>query len=147
MFNSGAYVEDVDIEAARDPKRRKLIHHASKRVTGRAAADQELIVSLSNELDSAMRQLQESNVALDICQQRERIEEQERVLQATTARLEEREKIVHDLTEINEINRLLIARYQENSRSSRDRRRYTDQIECLEQQLEDLRLEYEVANS
>ena len=35
----------------------------------------------------------------------------------------------------------------ENSRSSRERRRYTDQIEHLEQQLEDLRLEYEVANT
>jgi len=67
--------------------------------------------------------------------------------------------MVHDLSELNEINRLLITRYQEhedrkadlddeeNSRSSRDRRRYTDQIERLEQQLEDLRLEYEVASS
>ena len=35
----------------------------------------------------------------------------------------------------------------ENSRSSRERRRYTDQIEHLEQQLEDLRLEYEVAKT
>ena len=66
---------------------------------------------------------------------------------------------MHDLSELNEINRLLITRYQEyedreadlddeeNSRSSRDRRRFTDQIERLEQQLEDLRLEYEVARS
>jgi len=71
-----------------------------------------------------MRELQDSNVALDNCQQskreisrlqvisrgervavarrqRERIEEQERVLQATTARLEERERMVHDLSELN----------------------------------------------
>ncbi len=32
---------------------------------------------------------------------------------------------------------------EENSRSSRERRRYTDQIDRLEQQLEDRRLEYE----
>jgi hypothetical protein len=67
--------------------------------------------------------------------------------------------MVHDLSELNEIIRLLITRYQEHedreadlddeetSRSSRDRCRYTDQIERLEQQLEDLRLEYEVASS
>jgi len=36
---------------------------------------------------------------------------------------------------------------EENSRSSCDRRRYKDQIKRLEQQLEDLRLEYEVTNS
>jgi hypothetical protein len=53
--------------------------------------------------------------------------------------------MVHDLSELNEINRLLITRYQEhedmevdldneeNSRSSRDRRRYMDQIERFEQ--------------
>ena len=35
----------------------------------------------------------------------------------------------------------------ENSRSSRERRRYTDQTERLEQQLEDLRLEYEAAST
>ena len=82
--------------------------------------------------------------------------EQERVLQATTARLEERERI---LSELNEINQLLITRYQEhedrevdlddeeNSRSSRERCRYTDQIERLEQQLEDLLLEHEVASA
>ena len=35
---------------------------------------------------------------------------------------------------------------EENSRSSRDRRRYTEKIERLEQQLEDLRLEYGVAS-
>ena len=35
--------EDVDVESGRDPKRRKLIHHASRRVTGKAAPDQELI--------------------------------------------------------------------------------------------------------
>ena len=46
--------------------------------------------------------------------QREQIEEQERVLQATNARLEERERMVHDLSELNEINRLLITRYQEH---------------------------------
>jgi len=53
-FSSGAYVEDVDVEATRDPKRRKLTHHASRRVTGQTAADQELIVSLSNELDHSI---------------------------------------------------------------------------------------------
>jgi hypothetical protein len=54
------------------------------------------------------------------------------------------------------MNRLLITRYQEyedreaevddeeNSRCSRERRRYTDQIDRLEQQLEDRRLEYEL---
>ena len=31
--------EDVDVESGRDPKRRKLIHHASRRVTGKAAPD------------------------------------------------------------------------------------------------------------
>jgi septal ring factor EnvC (AmiA/AmiB activator) len=90
-------------------------------VAGRDTADQELIISLSNELDSAMRQLQESNVALDMCQQSkadiqrmqassrarrteyiqrqyERIAEQERTLQATAARLKERERMVHDLS-------------------------------------------------
>jgi len=98
--------------------------------------DQELIDSLSNELDSAMRELQVSNIALDTCQssradiqrmqassrarteyiqwQNERIAEQERALQATTARLEEWERMVHDLSELNEINRLLITRYQEH---------------------------------
>ena len=66
---------------------------------------------------------------------------------------------MHDLLELNEIDRLLMTRYkehedleadlddEENSRSSRDRRRYTEQIERLEQQLEGLRLEYEVATS
>ena len=39
-------------------------------------------------------------------QLRERIEDQERVLQATTACLEERNRMVHDLSELNEINRL-----------------------------------------
>jgi myosin heavy subunit len=144
-------VEDIDLEAGRDPKRRKLIHHASRRVSGRAEANQELIISLSNELEVAMRQLQESNVALNTCQQskkmqhtsrwrraefhrqqQERIVQQDQVLRETTARLEEREKMVHDLSELNDINRLLITRYQEhenfeadledeeNSRSSRD---------------------------
>ena len=68
-------------------------------------------------------------------QQQERIVEQERILQETTARLEEREKMVHDLSELNEIKQLLITRYrdhedleadlvdEEHSRSSRDRRR------------------------
>ena len=40
--------------------------------------------------------------------------EQERDLQETTARLEERERMVHDLSEFNEINRLLITRSQEH---------------------------------
>ena len=69
LYNSGAYVEDVDVDAARNPKRRRLIHQASRRIIGRKAADQELIVSLFNELDSAMLQLQESNVASDNGQQ------------------------------------------------------------------------------
>ena len=90
-----------------------------------------------------------------IQQQNERIPEQERALQTTTARLEERERMVHDLSEPNEINRLLITRYQEHEDREADLddeensqySRYTDQIERLEQQLEDLRLEYEVASS
>ena len=103
-----------------------------------------------------MLELQRSNIALDTCQsskadiqrmqassrarrteyiqrQNERITEQERAFQATTARLEERE--------LKEMNQLLITRYQEhedrevdlddeeNSRSSRERRQSTDQIE------------------
>ena len=36
---------------------------------------------------------------------------------------------------------------EENSKSSRDRRRYTDQIERLQQQLDALRSEYEVASA
>ena len=76
-----------------------------------------------------------------------------------TTRLEERERMVTDLSELNDMNRLLITRYQEyedreievddekNSRSSRERRRYTDQIDRLEQQLEDRRLEYEGVSS
>ena len=174
VFNSGDRVDDIDVEAGHNPKRRKLIHQASRRATGRATADQELIISLSNELGSAMHQLQESNVALNTCQQskedimrmqassrarrseyirrqNEQIEEQARSLQALTTRLEERERMVNDLSELNEINRLLINRYQEhedlehdleddeNRRSSRYRRRYTEEIERLEQQLEDLR--------
>jgi len=39
--------------------------------------------------------------------------EQERALQAMTTRLEERERMVDDLSELNEMNRLLITRYQE----------------------------------
>jgi 23S rRNA maturation mini-RNase III len=65
-FGLGAMGENIDLEEERNPRRRKRIHHASHRVSERAAADQELIISLSNELESAMRQLQESNVALDI---------------------------------------------------------------------------------
>ena len=102
-----------------------------------------------------MRQLQESSVALDIYQQSKAEimkmqassharrtgyvrQQQERIAkEEMTARLEERERMVHDLSELNEINRLLVTRYQEhgdleadlddeeNSRSSRDRRRYT----------------------
>jgi hypothetical protein len=68
-LTSGAYVEDVDVAATRNPKRRKLIHQAGRRVAGRTTADQELIDSLSNELETTMQQLQESNVALDNCQQ------------------------------------------------------------------------------
>ena len=64
--------------------------------------------------------------------------------------------MVRDLSELNDMNQLLITRYQEhedreadlddeeNSRSSRDRRRYTDQIE---QQLGALCSEYEVAGA
>ena len=125
-----------------------------------------------------MDELQRSDIALDNCQSsrsdiqrmqassrarrteyyhrhNERIAEQERALQATTILLEERDRMVRDLSELNEMNRLLIARCQEyedrdadlEGRSSRERHRYTDQIEHLEQQLEDLRLEYEVANT
>jgi hypothetical protein len=54
LFNAGGSTDDVDVEAARDPKRRKLLHQASRRVAGRGTADQELIISLSNELDSAL---------------------------------------------------------------------------------------------
>ena len=87
--------------------------------------------------------------------QNKRIAEQEQPLQTMTTRMEERERMVNDLSELNEMNRLLITRYQEyedreaevddeeKSRSSRERRRYTDQIYRLEQQLEDRRLEYE----
>ena len=67
-YNSGGSAEDVDVDAARNPKQRKLIYQASRRVAGRGTADQELIVSLSNELDSAMLELQRSNIALDTCQ-------------------------------------------------------------------------------
>ena len=67
--------------------------------------------------------------------------------------------MVQCLTELNYMNRLLVVRCQEyedlevnledeeNSRSSRDRRRYKEQIKRLEQQLEDLRLEYGIASS
>ena len=87
-------------------KRRALPSGASRRVAGRGTVDQELIDSLSNELDSAMDELQRSDIALDNCQssrsdiqrmqassrarrteyyqrQNERIAEQERALQAT----------------------------------------------------------------
>jgi hypothetical protein len=80
-----------------------------------------------------MRELQEFNVALDNCQQskleisrlqtisrgqrtefarrqRDRIEEQNRALQAMATRLEEKERMVNDLSELNEMNRLLITR-------------------------------------
>ena len=130
-------MEDVDVDALRNPKRIKLIHQACRCVSGRVAADQALIDGLTNELEMAMCELQDSNIALDNSQQskreisrlqtisrgqctefarrqRERIEEQERVLQAMTARLEERERMVHDLSELNEMNRLLITRYQEH---------------------------------
>ena len=62
----------VDVDASRHPKRRKLIHQASMRVSGRVAADHALIDSLSNELDATMRDLQDSNVALDNCQRSKR---------------------------------------------------------------------------
>ena len=45
--------------------------------------------------------------------QNERIAEQDRALQEMTTRLEERERMVNDLSELNEMNRLLITRYQE----------------------------------
>jgi chromosome segregation ATPase len=136
LFNAGGSTDNEDVEAARDPKRRRLIHQASIRVAGRDTADQELIVSLSNELDSTMQELQRSNIALDTCQssradiermqavsragrtayiqrQNERIAEQDRALQEMTTGLEEREWMVNDLSELNEMNRLLITRYQE----------------------------------
>jgi len=68
LFNAGGSTDEVDVEVARDPKRRKLLHQASRRVAGRGTADQELIISLSNELDSTLRELQQSNVALETCQ-------------------------------------------------------------------------------
>jgi len=49
-----------------------------------------------------------------IQRQNERMAEQERALQATNARLEEWERMVRDLSEFDEINRLLITRYQEH---------------------------------
>ena len=55
---------DRDVDVARDPKRRKLIHQASRRVTGTAAADQEFISRLSIELGSTMYQLQHANITL-----------------------------------------------------------------------------------
>ena len=61
-FGPEGNVDDVDVDAACDPKRRKLIHHASRRVAGRATTEQELVVSFSNEL-------QKSSVALGIYQQ------------------------------------------------------------------------------
>jgi len=61
MNLSDGDLEDVDVEAGRNPKQRKLIHQASRRVTGRAAADQELIDRLSKELDSTMYQMQQAN--------------------------------------------------------------------------------------
>jgi len=45
-----------DVDVARDPMRRKLIHQASRRVTGTAAADQEFISRLSIELGSTTGQ-------------------------------------------------------------------------------------------
>jgi len=66
--------------------------------------------------------------------QNERIAKQEQAPQAMNTRLEERDRMVNDLSELNEMNRLLITRYQEfedreaevddeeNSRSSRERR-------------------------
>jgi len=45
--------------------------------------------------------------------QNERIAAQEQALQAMTTRLEERERMVNDLSELNEMNRLLNTRYQE----------------------------------
>ena len=95
----------------------------------RGTADQELIVSLSNELDSAL-----TEIALETCQssradiqrmqassrarrteyyqrQNERIAAQEQALQTMTTRLEERERMVADLSEFNNMNRLLITRY------------------------------------
>jgi len=117
LFNAGGSTDEVDVEVARDPKRRKLLHQASRRVAGRGTADQELIISLSNELDSTLRELQQSNVALETCQssradiqrmqvssrarrteyyqrQNTRIAELEQALQTMTTRLEERERMV-----------------------------------------------------
>jgi len=76
--------------------------------------------------------------------QNERIAEQEQALQAMTTRLEERERMVADLSELNDMNRLLITRYQEyedreaevddveNSRSSRERRLKIDALNMRE---------------
>jgi len=62
-MDHGGFTADEDVEAAQSPKRRKLIHQACRRVSGRVAVDQELIDGLSNELNAAMRELQVSNVA------------------------------------------------------------------------------------
>ncbi len=69
LYTSGAQVDEVDVDTPRNPKRRKLIHQACRRASGRVAADQELINNLSTELERAMQELQESNDALDNCQQ------------------------------------------------------------------------------
>ena len=71
-YSSGAHVEDVDVDASRNPKRIKLIHQACRCVSGRVAADQALIDGLTNELEMAMRELQDSNIALDNSQQSKR---------------------------------------------------------------------------
>jgi hypothetical protein len=76
-----------------------------------------------------------------------RLGEQERVLNETNVRLEEREKMVCDLTELNDMNRLLITRCHEYENFEADfddeeNSRYTGRIEQFEQQLNDLHREY-----
>jgi len=45
---------EVDVDAAREPKRRNLIHQANRRVAGRAATEHEFIDRLSTALDSTI---------------------------------------------------------------------------------------------
>jgi hypothetical protein len=105
---------DVDVDAAREPKPRKLIHQASRRVTGRAAVDQELFDRLSTEFglencQQSKKEIRRLQAASRANRTRHHQQFQERL--ESTALLEDRERMVHDLTELNDMNRLLITRY------------------------------------
>jgi len=104
---------DVDVDAAREPKPRKLIHQASRRVTGRAAADQELFDRLSTEFglencQQSKKEIRRLQAASRANRTRRHQQFQERL--ESTALLEDRERMLHDLTELNDMNRLLITR-------------------------------------